>query len=108
MFVLVDLSATRPMPQLEEPDDLHALKVVVRGRPLDRDRVAEALSSVGSLDQAGNAVLRISELVRLAGPLGDDREWRQAFDRMVDYARSRGWVAGPDGLMAHCEWTDSA
>ena len=107
MYVLIHLSTQGPALQLKEPDDLRALKVIVRGRAPDRARVADALSSVGCLDRAGNAMLGIDELKRLAGPLGEDREWSDAFDRMVAYARSKGWVVGTDRLKAHCEWTDT-
>ena len=106
MYVVVDLNQPPSALRLEEADNFRALKVVVRGPALGREQLSRALAPVGVIDESGNAVLRLGELRRLAGPLGDDAAWGEAFDAMVDYARAKGWGTGTDGVQAHCEWPD--
>lgn len=61
-------------------------------------------AGVGYLAQSGDAFLDIAAPLALAGDYAHDAEWRSDFDPMVDYARTKGWVAA-DGraLQAHCE-----
>ncbi|HUA48303.1 MAG TPA: hypothetical protein VMA77_23905 [Solirubrobacteraceae bacterium] len=106
MYVLVDLNQSPSALRLEEADNFRALKVVVRGPALGREQLSRALAPVGVIDDSGNAVLRLGELRRLAGPLSDDPSWGEAFDAMVDYARAKGWGSGTDGVQAHCDWPD--
>ena len=106
MYVLVDLNRSPSALRLEEADNFRALKVVVRGPALGREQLSRALAPVGVIDDSGNAVLRLGELRRLAGPLSDDPSWGEAFDAMVDYARAKGWGSGTDGVQAHCDWPD--
>ena len=106
MYVEVDLTAEPAEVALRDADDFGSLKVVVRDSggagPAALDA---ALAGVGGLDGRGNALLRMAALKDMAGSRARDRAWLRSFDRMVDYAATRGWVAlGGSALQAHCEW----
>lgn len=101
MYLAVSLDGTSSSPVLHDLGDLRSLRVVVHG---ERGDLAAGLAGVGYLAQSGDAFLDIAALVALAGDYAHDAEWRNDFDAMVDYARTKGWVAA-DGraLQAHCE-----
>jgi hypothetical protein len=105
MVVEANLTSSPARLTLLEPEDLGSLKVLVLGAREGGDGLAEALDPVGRLDDTGHALLGINGLKELAGDRVRDEEWLAAFDAMVDYARSKGWVSA-DGqcLQAHCEW----
>ncbi|AGP61326.1 hypothetical protein [Streptomyces rapamycinicus] len=104
MYVQVDLRTPAATPvELQEIDDFRAFKLVVLspdGRP---DGLEDALRDVGSIGPDGHAYLRIDAVRRLAGNTAEDPAWTTAFDQMIDYARSRGWVTCDATLRAHQE-----
>lgn len=100
----VELSTTGQA-AIGEVDDLKSLKVIAaRSEAAPHSAPSDA---VGRIDSE-HAWLRISWLLsageRLAGP-----GWSPGFDRMIDYARSKGWVDDSEGLVrAHIEWREPA
>ncbi|WP_262700754.1 MULTISPECIES: hypothetical protein [Streptomyces] len=104
MYVQVDLrTPAATSVELQEADDFRAFKLVVLtpdGRP---DGLEDALRDVGSIGPDGDAFLRIDAVRRLAGDTAEDPAWTTAFDQMIGYARSRGWVAPDATLRAHQE-----
>jgi hypothetical protein len=104
MFLDVDLTGAEPAVRLQEANALDSLKVVVRGGELGRPRLDGALTGVGRLEPSGDVLLEIDALKRLSGSRGTDPDWLRAFDGMVEYARSKGWVGAGETLQAHCEW----
>lgn len=88
--------------ELREADDLTSLKVVAAG-PEDWAALAAALRGTATVEPP-HAWLGLDALAGLSGR-GDDPAWRDGFAKMVDYARSHGWVA-EDGssVRAHVEW----
>ncbi len=104
MYVQVRLAATPPSITLEEPSDTKRFHVSVVGAP-DPARLAEVLEGgdVGRL--AGeDAFIRIDALRSLAAGRVDDT-WPNEFERMVEYARAKGWLDGAgDAIQAHVEW----
>lgn len=87
---------------VREPDELGEL--AVRAPGLEEEDVSEALASAGcgSVDN-GHAWLKIHELRARAG--AQPAEWVEAFEGMIDFARSRGWLT-QDGerVQAHIEY----
>ena len=107
MFIELDQS-DGDRPRLAQPADFTAFKIVIAGAR-DRSRVQRALAPVADLlDDGEYAMVRIDALATLAGPLGEDADWRASLAGMVDYARSKGWVddAEPVRVRAHLEWED--
>ncbi|HEY8525700.1 MAG TPA: hypothetical protein VIL48_12080 [Acidimicrobiales bacterium] len=90
--------------ELREADDFTSLKVVAAG-PEDWTALADALRAAASLEPP-HAWLGLEALAGLSGR-GDDPAWRDGFAKMVDYARTQGWVneAG-SAVRAHVEWWD--
>lgn len=104
MYVQVHLAATPPSVTLEEPNDTTRFHVSVAGAQ-DPARLAEVLAGgdVGWL--AGeDAFVRIDTLRSLAAGRVDET-WPSEFEKMVEYARGKGWLddAG-DAIQAHVEW----
>jgi hypothetical protein len=105
MYIEVDLTTDPADVALHDPDDFGSLKVVVRGSGAGPAALYAALDGVGWLDRRGNAMLHTGALKDMAGDHAREHDWLQSFDRMVDYAAKRGWVAvGGTALRAHCEW----
>jgi hypothetical protein len=102
-YLNIDLAAGEPVVTLQEPDDCTRLKVVVRG-PRDEDRLAGAVASVGRAEGTSAVWLRPDALRRMAaGRVGE--QWDAAFERMLAYARTRGWLDVTTGeIRAHCDW----
>jgi hypothetical protein len=91
---------------LREPDDCRRLKCVVRG-VRDVARLAEVLGDIGRPEGCDVVFLRPSALRRLAaGQTSTD--WADAFQGMLDYARSKGWLNDAEEVRVHCEWTQPA
>jgi hypothetical protein len=107
VYVEVDLTADPAAVALRDAGDLGSLKVVVRDSDGGPAALYAALDGLGWLDGSGNALLRTDALKRLAGELVEDERWRRSFDRMVEDAATRGWVAlDGSALKAHCEWRE--
>ena len=104
MYVLVDLDATPPAVTLEEPDDCTRFYVAAMGAR-DPAVLASALDGVVIGWLAGDDAFIRTEAVRAmaGGRVGEG--WADGFDRMLDYARGKGWLddAG-DAIQAHVEW----
>jgi hypothetical protein len=99
----VDLTGVEPAVSLQDARAFNSLKVVVHGGSAAHSRLEHALAGVGRLEPGGDVLLEIEALKRLGGGLAADPEWLRAFDRMVEYARSKGWVGTGETLQAHCE-----
>lgn len=104
MFVLVDLAAAPPVVTLEEPDDCARFHLQIAGGR-DPATLASTLRDAGTGRLVGDdAFIRVDALCALAaGRVGEG--WQVDFDRMLDYARTKGWFddAG-DAIQAHIEW----
>jgi hypothetical protein len=104
MHVTVDMVSDPPAVSLLEPDDCTRFDVVVHG-PGDDDLLGRVLagSAIGRVE-GGEALVSVVAIRRLAS-VSVSEEWEADFRAMLDYARSRGWLAD-DGLdiRAHVEW----
>jgi hypothetical protein len=108
VYVEVDLTADPAEVALHDAADLGSLKVVVRDSDGGPAALYAALDGLGWLDGSGNALLRTDALKRMAGDLAADERWLRSFERMVEYAATRGWVAlEGSALKAHCEWREA-
>jgi hypothetical protein len=107
MYVEIDLSAGPGAIELREPDDFRSLKVVVHNESQPGAGLEDVFAPIGRLEPGGDAILRIDALKDLARERARSAEWIESFDAMVEYARSRSWLAD-DGsaLQAHCERSD--
>lgn len=77
---------------VRECDDLKRFSVVVEDGASDEE-VASALAPLGTLDSSTYAWVSIARL-QAACDRDGDAAWREAFDAMVQFAASKGWVDG--------------
>ena len=98
MIVRVDLENG---PTLEEPEVLTGFHAV--SSSTDDSLVGAAMGDAGESAGDGHVWVAASWVRRQAAPMVD-AEWAQAFDGMIDYARSKGWMneAGTH-IKAHLE-----
>jgi hypothetical protein len=104
VYVEVHLAATPPSVTLVEPDDCGRFHLVAVGAQ-DPARLGEVLAGVGLGCLAGEDVFVRVDAVRslAAGRVGE--AWDADFDRMLDYARSKGWLDETgEAIQAHMEW----
>ena len=96
--------ASAPEVRVSGVDDLKRLHLAVGA--LTTEEADEALRSagMGRLSGEDTAYLDIAALRAAAEPQATGADWGAQFDGMVEYARSKGWVAD-DGasLQAHVE-----
>ena len=102
MIITVDLSRAPGDVGLQEPGDCTRFHVAARGGR-DERRLADALSASGvGRVEGSDALVDVGAVRRMAeGRVSPD--WGQDFDRMLDYARTKGWLQG-DAIQAHVEW----
>ena len=88
---------------LNEPDDLKKFKVIVDGS-LSLEGLSEALRGIGRT--ASREVVWVQpEAIRRLAAGRVDGAWEASFGRMIEYARTKGWVDEVTGeIRAHCEW----
>lgn len=100
MLVHVDTAKNRS--DVRDVDDLKRFAVVVAGDGTD-DAIEQALAPLARLDPPGHAWVSIDRL-RTACGRDDDPDWSSAFNGMVQYAGSKGWLdeTGTE-LRAHIE-----
>jgi hypothetical protein len=99
VYVLVDLSGPAARVSLDDAGNLREFSVVVAGGGMDDGRVAAALAGLGTID-GEHAWLNGAAVKRLAGT-GVGEGWPLEFDRMTEFARSRGWTDAEGRLRAH-------
>ncbi len=92
MYVHVGAGA----PTVEDVQNLRQLHVELDGVDDATGAAAIAESGLGTLE-GDHVWLSIAEL-RAAGE--GTEAWRESFDGMIDYARTKGWVTG-DRVRAH-------
>jgi len=108
VLVRIDLAPHPPVVSLEEPDDTGRFHVTVRGgaRGVDEAIVFGALvdAAAGRLD-GDDAWITVDAVRRLAaGRVGPS--WDDELSRMVEYARSKGWLdERTHAIRAHVEWS---
>ena len=103
MYIEVRDEGGKARASLNEPDDLKKFKVVV-DESLSVEALSEALRGVGRT--AGREVVWVqpAAIRRLAAGRVDGA-WDAGFGRMVEYARTKGWIDETTGdIRAHCEW----
>lgn len=101
MHIRVDTIPTPASVRLVDENDFGSFAVVVHG---DRDAlgaVVDALAAIGTVD-AEHAFLRPEGVQALAN--STDPDWQARFDKMIDYARSKGWTDDDGRVRAHLEW----
>ena len=106
MYLQVDVSGTPSHVRLEEPEDCARFKLVVRGAE-NPQSLATALDGIGRLADGDRHVDRGWR----ASPHGGrwvPESWDESFEKMLAYARKKGWMSG-DGteVRAHCEWVST-
>ncbi len=89
MIVRADLDASSVT--LVDPDDFFRFEVAVAGGAVDDERLGPLLAPHGRMD-GDHAWIDTGAIVALAGDAADDA-WHAGFEAMVDYARSKGFLA---------------
>jgi hypothetical protein len=92
----MQIHVNRERSQVRECDDLKRFSVVVEDGANDEE-IARALGPLGTLDSSTHAWVSIARLRAECGHDGD-AGWSEAFDAMVRFAASKGWI---DGTGAH-------
>ncbi|MEJ2862130.1 hypothetical protein [Actinomycetospora flava] len=103
--MIVQLSAGSAT--VAEPDDCTRLHVATS---LPADAVGEALlgSGIGRLE-AGDALLDLETLRDRARAGAQEPDWDEKWAKMIDYARTKGWVTADDAAVrAHVEYGASS
>jgi hypothetical protein len=101
MKIHLDPGQPRPEPRLIDPTNFRELSIVVSDPTAAG--VPEALATIGRVEGDDHVFVDQSLLIELAGPLGDDADWRSSFDGMIAYAESHGWVAEDGAVRVHVE-----
>ena len=100
MIVHADVRGAEPQVRLTEADDFKAFKLVLAD---DRPGLGARLAGTGIAAVEEHAWIEIDALRRLAGDEATP-EWEESLGKMVDYARSKGWVDDERGTVrAHVE-----
>jgi hypothetical protein len=103
MYIEVRGEGSRARVVLSEPDDCKKFKVVVDGS-VAVEALSAALAGIGRT--AGREAVWVQpEAIRRLAAGRVDGTWDAAFSRMVEFARTKGWVDETTGeIRAHCEW----
>jgi len=91
----VELNLGAGSARLVDAEDLTSFAVVLDG---DGEPSPAALAAGGVLGLGDHAWVRTDALRRLAGALATP-EWEDGFARMLDDARTRGWVDDEHGAV---------
>ena len=106
MYLKVDLADTPPTVTLEEPEDTKRFNVAVAGGT-DWAMVFGAMvdAAAGRLE-GDDAYVSVDAVRRLAAGRVRDG-WDDDLDKMIDYARSKGWYDDASHtIRAHVEWPE--
>lgn len=102
MYLHVDMAPTPAAVELRDRENLGELSIRITGAQ-DMDRLRAALAAWGRLDDDHHAYIRVDALRTLAGESARNADWRTAFDDMIAYARSHGWVDQGGAVRAHID-----
>lgn len=88
---------------LENADDLKSFKVVA---------AREAPFALGDAGRRDGEVVWVSEAWLRRNTADRPQDWRDGFEKMVAFAKSKGWYADAEGgqpaaIRAHIEWADA-
>lgn len=98
--MIVDVRSDRSVALLE-PEDTRSFKLVAP-RDLSGTDLAQALSGIADVESDHAWVF--AAWIREASGLAADAEWRDAFGKMLAYARSKAWLRSTDeAIRAHIE-----
>jgi hypothetical protein len=103
VYIEVGSEGGRTRAVLNEPDDCKRFKVVVDGA-VSVAGLSEVLAGIGRT-VGREAVWIKPEAIRRLAAGRVDATWEASFDRMIEFARTKGWVDETTGeIRAHCEW----
>jgi hypothetical protein len=101
--VFIRITADRDcLVTLEEPEDFSRFHVEVVGLEASEVPVQMERLGVGGIVDDEHIAVSIATIKSLAGQRPPS--WECSFDRMIDYARSRGWLCDEHHIQAHCVW----
>ncbi len=87
--------------RLEDPDNLREFKVVAETAKDSLEHVGQALTAAGAgVIDATHAWISEQWLRAQNG----DAAWQDGLGKVVDYAKSKGWVDDKGHIRAHIEW----
>jgi hypothetical protein len=98
MIIVIDTTVAPAEVRLDNADDFTAFHVAVRG---DQRRIPKAVMGIRRADDAEHLYVDCDVVLRLAGDRARSEEWMQSFDGMLEYARSKGWLAHDRAIRAH-------
>lgn len=102
MIVAIDLFGGAT---LRDPDNYSELKAVAQAPEARRTSDALDLSQFATRWDANHIWIRLDWL-RAASGAGSSREGAHSFEKMIEYARGKGWVDGaPEAVRAHLDWS---
>jgi hypothetical protein len=83
VWIDVDCSIIPPVLELREPDDFKDFKIVVRGV---------------------DGLVPRHVLEGLADGRASDPAWRDEFEKMLAYAKAKGWLTADGAIQGHVEF----
>lgn len=105
MYVLVDTAINPPTIALCEQENFGELSVRVAGGA-DLDDLGRALVGHGRLDGESHVYLDVDALRTMAGATALQEVWQTSLEKMVSFARSKGWVDRHGAVRAHIEYRE--
>jgi hypothetical protein len=99
MFLRIRASEDSPV-TLEEPDDFTRFHVEVVDLDVENLRHEVDRSGIGYVTTEGDVAVAVAAIRLLVG--NRSPRWDVGFDRMVTFARSKGWMPDHEHIRAHC------
>lgn len=93
-------------PRLEDADNFREFKVVAAGGRNALAVLQEKFASAGRMENDQHCWVN-PDWICAQVPEGDEPAWQAGFQKMLDFARNKGWVDPQDGtIRAHIEWAE--
>jgi hypothetical protein len=91
-------------PRLEEADNFRGFKVVI---DVDRGALSQCqagFTTAGKLENDQHAWVN-ADWLRAEASMSDEPAWQEGMARMLEFARTKGWLSPDGSIRAHVEWT---
>jgi len=92
---------------LADPDDFTAFSIGI-AQNVPRPQVAAALAKMGPGLDGAEAFVSVATIKELAGERASDAGWLAQLDKMIDFAKPRGWLNESGDVRGHLVRAESA
>jgi hypothetical protein len=91
---------------LVDPDDFTAFSLGI-AQNVPRPQVVAALAKMGPGLDGAEAFVSVESIKELAGERASDTDWLAQLDKMIEFARKRGWINESGDVRGHLVRADS-